>query len=501
MNQKIKLDGKTIGILQQDTVGYFNSDTPDSPFSNFYKTAKPFNLYFANGQLGYKPMQGAQKLPFSCVEQVFAYGKAVTMGDKESAKKIINAQSNKPSTYKYLGRAVKNFDATKWKIAAPKWMKLGMLAKFSQDDFAKRALDKVKNYKLGECNPYDSTWGLGMKINNNFALAMGQNKQGKILMQVAQELDQQGIFGKEKQNEKQNTKAKTEKAKKPQYSISLTGHRPNKFASFVKNDNAYDLNDPYYQNMQQKLEALIEKRIKQFPNGIECHSGMALGADQVWAKAIIAEKEKHPSKIKFVADIPLKTQANKWPKKSQIVWQDMLNQADEINVADNGPYKPSIMEKRNQMMISRSNECIAVYNGDKSGGTANGVRDAEKFGCQITRLNPADLSWSLFAKGNVDINKKSRNLIKPAETIKDGKINLNEKQDNASASNTFTANNDLTFADSFDSKQHQSQQNQVSNQSNNRKTLTPINIDAVDPSLAQNNKEAEQKIQNNVTFF
>lgn len=277
MNQKIELDGKTIGILQQDTVGYFNSDTPDSPFSNFYKTAKPFNLYFANGQLGYKPVQGAQKLPFSCVEQVFAYGKAVTMGDKESAKKIINAQSNRPSTYKYLGRAVKNFDATKWKIVAPKWMKLGMLAKFSQDDFAKRALAKVKNYKLGECNPYDNTWGLGIRINNNFALAMGQNKQGKILMQVAQELDQQGISGKEKQNEKQNTKA--------------------------------------------------------------------------------------------------------------------------------------------------------------------------------------------------------------------------------DAGNTFTAKNDLTFADSFESKKRQSQQNAVSNQTNNRKTLTPINIDAVDPSLAQNNKEEEQNMQNNVTFF
>lgn len=80
-------------------------------------------------------------------------------------------------------------------------------------------------------------------------------------------------------------------------------------------------------------------------------------------------------------------------------------------------------------------------------------------------------------------------------------VNLNEKQDNASISNTFTAKNDLTFTDSFEPKQYESQQNAVSNQANNRKALTPINIGAIDPNLAQNNKEEEQGIQNNVTFF
>ena len=79
---------------------------------------------------------------------------------------------------------------------------------------------------------------------------------------------------------------------------------------------------------------------------------------------------------------------------------------------------------------------------------------------------------------------------------------MKKQNTKADAGNTFTAKNDLTFADSFESKQRQSQQNAVSNQTNNRKTLTPINIDAVDPSLAQNNKEEEgQNMQNNVTFF
>ena len=95
----------------------------------------------------------------------------------------------------------------------------------------------------------------------------------------------------------------------------------------------------------------------------------------------------------------------------------MLDQADEINLATTGAYSPSCMEKRNQIMISNSNECIAVYNGDKTGGTANGVRDAEKFGCQVTRLNPADLSWSVYQNSNQAVNEKVHGTIQPARTV------------------------------------------------------------------------------------
>ena len=77
-------------------------------------------------------------------------------------------------------------------------MKLGMLAKFSQDDFAKRALIKTKGYKLGECNPYDKKWGLGVNINSNFDQALGQNKQGQLLMLVRDELQRKGQLTKQK---------------------------------------------------------------------------------------------------------------------------------------------------------------------------------------------------------------------------------------------------------------------------------------------------------------
>lgn len=196
--KQITLDGKTIGVLQNETIGYFNSATPDSPFSNFYQPQKPLELYWANGRLDYVKQKNAKTLKFDSVEQVFAYGKAVTMGDKASALKIIHTHTNNPSTFKYLGRQVKNFDPAKWDKAASRWMKLGMLAKFTQDDFAKHALIKTEGYKLGECNPYDKKWGLGVNINSNFDQALGQNKQGRLLMLVRDELQRKGQLTKQK---------------------------------------------------------------------------------------------------------------------------------------------------------------------------------------------------------------------------------------------------------------------------------------------------------------
>lgn len=593
MKQNIILDGKTIGVLQNKTVGYFNSATPDSPFSNFYQPAEPIKLYYANGKLDYKPAPNSQVLNFDSVEQIFAYGKAVTMGDREAAYKIIHTHTNKPSTFKYLGRSVRNFDSAKWEKASSQWMKLGMLAKFSQDDFAKRALAKTANYNLGECNPYDRKWGLGVNINSNFDQAFGENRQGRLLMQVRQELanskqltkqSQQAVsnsyqgdltqidpnqkniivqqvncqnkmgaglalslmkkwpqiaqnyhefcqnktpqellgqmsqtkignslvinsfsqlnYGRNghftnedllinnlkkvndyaKQNgycvyvperigaglaggdwqeikqalnkmpsvkvvsykagqtpspvNKQMSKTQNREASaKPKYSISLTGHRPNKFASLVQNGDPYDLNDPYYQKMQQNLEALLNARLKQFPEGIVCRSGMALGADQVWAKAICNVKKQNPGKVTFVADVPVKTQSDRWGSSARNTWRNLLKQADKITLATAGNYTPSCMEKRNQIMISNSNECIAVYNGDKSGGTANGVRDAERFGCQVNRLNPSDLSWSAYHQGEQILNEKSHQTVQPAKTFNsvtefNDDVNLEIKQNN-----------------------------------------------------------------------
>lgn len=182
------------------------------------------------------------------------------------------------------------------------------------------------------------------------------------------------------------------------YAISLTGHRvwQNDIAKLdptAKDSNeAYDMSRPAYRNIQQHLEDIIEESLKSHPT-ITCRSGMALGADTLWAEAIVKMKAKYPDRIRFVADIPSLYQASPWSEKStKKRWLELLQQADEVNDWNNGkPYKKGCEEIRNQNMIKRCDTLIAIFNGTK-GGTFNGYRDGMNYGKQIYRVNPKEFT-------------------------------------------------------------------------------------------------------------
>lgn len=151
----------------------------------------------------------------------------------------------------------------------------------------------------------------------------------------------------------------------------------------------YDLANPYWQAVAKVLANHIKDLLKQHPDGLELHSGMALGADTIWAKVIVAARKHYGfNKIKFVADCPLPTQPSRWPKTSQQTWQKLVDQADVVNYVTKGQYYPAVMEERNQMMINPSDECIAFWSGSKTGGTANGVRDARQNQVKIWHITP-----------------------------------------------------------------------------------------------------------------
>ena len=95
---------------------------------------------------------------------------------------------------------------------------------------------------------------------------------------------------------------------KPYY-IALTGHRPKDVQQYMNGENPYDYDNQFWTQSRNSLMDLIEQRLQEHPEGLELHSGMALGADTVWAQAIVSERQKHPDQIKFVADVPLPTQA------------------------------------------------------------------------------------------------------------------------------------------------------------------------------------------------
>lgn len=181
------------------------------------------------------------------------------------------------------------------------------------------------------------------------------------------------------------------------YTISLTGHRvwqndKSKLDPTAKDSkDAYDMSRPAYQHMRQHFEDIIEESLKSHPI-ITCRSGMALGADTLWAEAIVKMKEKYPDRIRFAADIPSLYQASQWKMKSKKRWLELLQQADEVNDWNSGePYKKGCEEIRNQNMIKRCDALIAVFDGSK-GGTFNGYRDGMNYGKQIYRVHPKEFT-------------------------------------------------------------------------------------------------------------
>lgn len=184
------------------------------------------------------------------------------------------------------------------------------------------------------------------------------------------------------------------------YAISLTGHRvwQNDIAKLdptAKTDKeAYDMSRPAYRNIQQHLENIIEESLKNHST-ITCRSGMALGADTLWAEAIVKMKEKYPDRIRFAADIPSLYQASQWKMKSKKRWLELLQQADEVNDWNNGkPWEKGCEEIRNQNMIKRCDTLIAIFNGTK-GGTYNGYHDGINYGKQIYRVDPKEFTNSV----------------------------------------------------------------------------------------------------------
>lgn len=164
-------------------------------------------------------------------------------------------------------------------------------------------------------------------------------------------------------------------------SIALTGHRPDKLAG-------YDMTRPYYDRLRNHLIMILETIIDRY-DIVECHSGMALGADTIWAEAIIHCKEKHGDRVMFVADIPDYNQPSRWTRQSQEVWHDLIAQATLVNTyqKNDGMSYAYVLNQRNIGMISECDILLAVYDGTP-GGTANAVRYAQKKNKSIVRIDP-----------------------------------------------------------------------------------------------------------------
>jgi uncharacterized phage-like protein YoqJ len=132
--------------------------------------------------------------------------------------------------------------------------------------------------------------------------------------------------------------------------IAGTGHRPQK------------LKDGFSDETFNKLVSIIKiKLIKLQPEKVI--SGMALGFDTCLAQAAI------DLGIYLIAAVPFDGQESIWPQNSKEKYYELLIQANETVVVSTGGYAAWKLHKRNQWMIDNCDKILALWNGDKSGGT------------------------------------------------------------------------------------------------------------------------------------
>ncbi len=137
-------------------------------------------------------------------------------------------------------------------------------------------------------------------------------------------------------------------------------------------------------SLRKQLDFQVQRCIDAGLTEFRC--GGALGFDTLAALAVLQAKKKHPF-IRLVMMIPCKDQDKGWSEENRRLYQQILQQADQVNVLAEHYYR-GCMYVRNRALVDGSQICIA-YLCKREGGTAMTVDYARKK--QVTVINLGDL--------------------------------------------------------------------------------------------------------------
>lgn len=126
-------------------------------------------------------------------------------------------------------------------------------------------------------------------------------------------------------------------------------------------------------------------------------SGMAIGADQLFAAAVVALQDEFLAgginhTVNLIAAVPFEGQESKWPKRSQEIYHVLLARAAHVEYVCPPGYAAWKMQWRNEWMVNNSNIVLAVWDGKQSGGTYNCITYARQCGKSLFGLNPYTLN-------------------------------------------------------------------------------------------------------------
>ena len=134
-------------------------------------------------------------------------------------------------------------------------------------------------------------------------------------------------------------------------------------------------------HITKRLNAEIDNLIRE---GVTTFiSGGALGFDQIAASLVVSKKEMG-NDIRLIFALPCKNQDAGWNERQKKLYQNLLNEADEI-IYVSEEYSDGCMKKRNQYMVEHSGHCICALQNEKS-GTGQTVRLAYGNGLKVINL-------------------------------------------------------------------------------------------------------------------
>lgn len=173
--------------------------------------------------------------------------------------------------------------------------------------------------------------------------------------------------------------------------ISVTGHRPNSLFGYGYH--------PAYDELANKLYTIGHRALTSY-EFLECHSGMALGTDTIWAETIVKLKKDFPNRVTFVADIPSHNQASKWSTIHKNKWNELIKLADEVKSYEHTSKNyAQLLKNRNIGMVDACDLLIAVSNPNQlTGGTRHAISYAAESKKPIYRINPFEIKNELEGK-------------------------------------------------------------------------------------------------------
>lgn len=179
-----------------------------------------------------------------------------------------------------------------------------------------------------------------------------------------------------------------------EHHIGLIAHQPVHLGG-------YNIHTAEYRHLQKDLEQYIKFALSQHDT-IVGHTGMGLGADLVWANALLNMKKAYPGRVLISAEIPHDKQTERWTQDNVAIWNNVKANADTVSIyehdiesATKGLSQDDRLQRyitalniRTAGLIEKSDTVLAVWL-KSEGITQKAVTYAESKNKNIVLVDPA----------------------------------------------------------------------------------------------------------------